>query len=601
MLSSGIGRDPTAPDYRFHDDPDLIPYSSNQKREYSNAKEGGRLAARYVFDKHADLFQGNQIEMHPPIKAFMPKTLFRKENASEEMLKVYLEGFDVERASKVYEAMVAKGDPVSNESKQSLLEMLAYFEHEPAPDEHIVEASRFQDEPKKGSNAWETGCLADKIYSSMSPPTPEARAAMLCGLAKARSYNRTNEAYQECRANKVRLSAAAYNAAIIMKGGREAERNWRNVQLALKDMKASGVRPNAGTFLALLSVLQRISKRQPEFAQPLVFSTIAEAKRCGIEFCLGHWDLLLKAFPGNAQVLRSVLSEVEHKGWNEVKSLFDSDFFPTAMSNAFKADDLELAYRVHEMVMRGGNDIHISEYAKYNMYYTAFGNLVVKNEPLDVAMEFMEKFTPHVYSPSIVFYRMLIRKIEEEAGYQHLPRLWVDLQATRFTGLKMESLLEEAVSLMEIINKAPLADLGLTNLVPSLLQIFRDCFETLRTARLPLHKNQQATPTCDNVLRFALAHGDNALAFRTMGFCRDNAAEMMGSLNEETIAPFAVKAVEEGDKSAAINALVYAMEHSFDCADSIAKDIAENFVLETDEKKSLNKMFAHETRWKTLV
>ncbi len=45
-ITRGIGRDDTAPEYKFHDDPYLIPYNSLRKREYIMAKDGGNRAAR---------------------------------------------------------------------------------------------------------------------------------------------------------------------------------------------------------------------------------------------------------------------------------------------------------------------------------------------------------------------------------------------------------------------------------------------------------------------------------------------------------------------------------------------------------------------------
>ena len=67
-LASCVGRDNTAPDYKYHDDPFLIPYNSNQKRDYILAKDSGRKAARYVLDNHPDLFTDNLIYDEPKIR-----------------------------------------------------------------------------------------------------------------------------------------------------------------------------------------------------------------------------------------------------------------------------------------------------------------------------------------------------------------------------------------------------------------------------------------------------------------------------------------------------------------------------------------------------
>ena len=52
VIASHVGMDYTAPDYVFHDDPMLIPHNTMSKRDFAQAKVGGKMAARYVFQKH---------------------------------------------------------------------------------------------------------------------------------------------------------------------------------------------------------------------------------------------------------------------------------------------------------------------------------------------------------------------------------------------------------------------------------------------------------------------------------------------------------------------------------------------------------------------
>ena len=68
VLASCVGRDNTAPDYKYHDDPFLIPYASSSKKAYTLAKDGGRRAARFVLDRHPELFENNLIYDEPKIR-----------------------------------------------------------------------------------------------------------------------------------------------------------------------------------------------------------------------------------------------------------------------------------------------------------------------------------------------------------------------------------------------------------------------------------------------------------------------------------------------------------------------------------------------------
>ena len=50
-------QDPTAPHYKYHDDPYFIPYANETKRSYALSQESGRKAAQWIRQQHADLFQ----------------------------------------------------------------------------------------------------------------------------------------------------------------------------------------------------------------------------------------------------------------------------------------------------------------------------------------------------------------------------------------------------------------------------------------------------------------------------------------------------------------------------------------------------------------
>lgn len=56
-LSQTVGFDPTAPHYKYHDDPYLIPMSNISKRTYAMAQESGRKSAKWIRQEHSELFQ----------------------------------------------------------------------------------------------------------------------------------------------------------------------------------------------------------------------------------------------------------------------------------------------------------------------------------------------------------------------------------------------------------------------------------------------------------------------------------------------------------------------------------------------------------------
>jgi pentatricopeptide repeat domain-containing protein 3 len=56
-LASTVKTDPTAPHYKYHDDPYLTPISNVAKRSFALSKESGRKAAQWIRAQNPELFQ----------------------------------------------------------------------------------------------------------------------------------------------------------------------------------------------------------------------------------------------------------------------------------------------------------------------------------------------------------------------------------------------------------------------------------------------------------------------------------------------------------------------------------------------------------------
>lgn len=55
-LSRTIGRDPTAKEYKFQDDPFLSPRSYTERIMYALSQESGKRTAQWIRQEHAELF-----------------------------------------------------------------------------------------------------------------------------------------------------------------------------------------------------------------------------------------------------------------------------------------------------------------------------------------------------------------------------------------------------------------------------------------------------------------------------------------------------------------------------------------------------------------
>lgn len=56
-LSQTVGFDPTAPHFKYHDDPYLTPMSNVGKRTFALAMESGRKSAKWIRQRNNNLFR----------------------------------------------------------------------------------------------------------------------------------------------------------------------------------------------------------------------------------------------------------------------------------------------------------------------------------------------------------------------------------------------------------------------------------------------------------------------------------------------------------------------------------------------------------------
>ena len=307
------------------------------------------------------------------------------------------------------------------------------------------------------------------------------------------------------------------------------------------------------------------------------------------------------------------MSEVENREWT-VTHVEDLQFLRSAMEIADRRDDLDLAYRIHKMALKESNRPLLEDFQVRYSYYGAFFRTVMKHESVGVAMDTFFTLTPHFADVSYQIREAAVQKLKDEGGYQYVPQLWTYFVDSNFGGI-FEMRFKLTAAFLDIVCHADLANSGMEDLVPSYLQICRQSMGVLQqysddsdsslgrglSRQFPLSNNQFAVKICDNVIDFCLRHDDAKTAKAAMAFCGKHAAVLTDFLRDETVRAFADAMIEGGEKGAAIDCIVYAMQQSLDCADAIAAEVAENFELAEDEKSKLNKMFAHETRWSVLT
>ncbi len=633
-MASTLQRDFTAPDYLFHDDPYLIPYNSLSKRDFILAKESGKEAARFVRDTHPELFEQNLIEMQPVIKSFMPKLKVTEKNATTELLENFVQSCNVADAIQTYELLVKTGrsKKMRPELRQELLEMICYHnEEEEISEGYQVQASVFKREDSKWAQGGTADHLAAAIIEEHGPDSPEAanaRLAILCGMSKVGNRRGAKAMHEEIKANKGSLGIRGYNAILdtLTPESKKDQVHFEPVKSILEEMKAHGVAPDG---LTLIAVLKYISNSATDasygHACRLALSVLAEFKSIGISPSLGAYCQVLTIFytkkmQQNSLILQDILDQLDEvmkaKGslMDEVVSPDCFRFFREAMGGASNMRNLPLAYRVHKLVVGHDTDVLIGDYNATLNYYNFFASVVMRNEAIDVTMEWIDKMVPNVWGGRLQFYQELLMHLTVHGAPQYLPRVWTDLQASNFCRVNNNVKLDFMNKFLNALQNATIADEDdeSRHLGKTFALITTEVFNYVTFERsMERHGVQPIFPKLlDQVLDLAVEYGDLKLAADTVKFCRDEIARLPGNLSEANLNKFVEAALTEearvSDDATAVEAGVFqvillALELNYsDSAITMATSLASKVDLKESQRSQLNSLFSHDPKWVVL-
>ncbi|KAL1122507.1 hypothetical protein AAG570_002838, partial [Ranatra chinensis] len=431
-LASTVQRDPTAPHYKYHDDPYLIPYSNSSKRSYALSYEAGRKAAYWIRQQHADLFQHKVAD--PFIEVFAPKPVFDEtSDVSEDILKQLIKNHSVLDAIKVYQMLEGKSIELRRETKQSLLELVCYYNAEDPLQEDWIEERWFRfgvKEKSKQKNTWRDNGIAEKLFGGLKPADRASYGAIICGMCSHGQLDKAWALYLESTQENVLITIEAFNALLskvcFLKEGHDLI--WNLTMDLLADMNRRKIRPNIGTLNAVLEMLSTISTNNN--AQSNALAIIAELKQLDIEPSLASYYHLLNIFYKKrgppSGILIDMLNYLDGKSF-KVVDLKDTNFFLRAMEVCHQLKDKDLAYRVDQLLHTGENYNMIGDSHRESQYYRHLFMLLCETEPMDVFMKFYETLVPNVYIPEPSVMETVLTVVDQNGAWEYLPQLWSDM------------------------------------------------------------------------------------------------------------------------------------------------------------------------------
>ncbi|XP_034038232.1 pentatricopeptide repeat domain-containing protein 3, mitochondrial [Thalassophryne amazonica] len=447
VLAATVNRDPTAYPYQYQDDPYLTPKNISECENFSFAQDSGRFAAKYIINNNPNLFNKDIAEPHIP--CLMPDTLsLCIEEVSEEALKERIKLRRVRNAVDMYDQLLQAGTVLSMETIHELLDLIClYCDKDPIqegdPEMEDLEESEEEGQKRneKGNRAsknktfsWRENNNAERIFNLLPERDVRCYSALIRGMVKHGAHKKAFSLYTDMMNNRLTADVHTFNA--LISAAPHIKENYMDkrdliIEL-LKQMSQQKVKPNLLTFNSILSSLRRcgLSAKTEALAQ----HTVNEMKALGIVPSLATYHYILFIFCKrglplctNTEVLQEVLSELEGRNLS-CQDLDDVRFFSEAMKLCLHNKDLELAYKIQELVNVGENWKLLGPRKLSASFYGQFFSLLCMMENIDVVLKWFRQHVPSVYFPTSQTLYELMEALDADSRLDLLPAMWADIQ-----------------------------------------------------------------------------------------------------------------------------------------------------------------------------
>ena len=584
----------------------MAPYKGSTKRDFALAKEAGKKSARYILNKHPDLFHHNRIYAEPPITAFQPRAAYNRDNVTVELLDNLISSYQVTDAINVYGILKEKRKEVSEELRQKLLELVAFHNEEETEEEGNEARGALKPDPPQ----WKTGGLAEQLYSEGGSASPDARLALLLGYAKFGNKKGAIQMWEECKVNQDPLPLEAYHAYLNTFNMRGVEKAMIVVKETLADIQSSNLQPNTETLVCVLKVLLSTSQG-PEHQQSCQYALdcIAEFRRAGVTISLGVYKMLLDIFVDlksqqKNMILIDILAAVEGQEMWPASALEDFYFFQRAQQVAMYLNRPKLAWQINELLLTGNNIALLAHMNSENMYYNQFLQNILQNDSFEQAIELYYKVTPHIWSPTGQYFKNLLSAIHSHGAVQHLGKVYDDMLLSGFGGSNNEMKNEMNYQVMQMLERNEPGSSEFTGLSEVWTSIAKRVFDHVETNKdnrnFGLRFNLHAVKICSLCITVQLREAGWEEAGRVFRFCHEQSTVMPGQLDDPVLKTLMDQTVVLKDQELAIEIATYAQTMGSQGAIPLALLVNDKFELEPSQKEYLNKLFATDAQWKPI-
>ncbi|KAL1460614.1 hypothetical protein WDU94_012584 [Cyamophila willieti] len=355
----------------------------------------------------------------------------------------------------MYQRLEKDNVEVGDELKQSLLELVCYYNCEDSLPEDLLEERWFTQSkhlvPKH--NMWKDNDFAETLFKSFPEPGAAQYASIIQGMLKYNQVERALSLFEEAKGKGLTLPVFVYNLVLgkvnFVKEG--FEHRMQMIIDVLTEMNVARISPTVDTLNEILNQLSLMASFRD--SKKMALKTLSEMRKFGVKPSLASynhglfleteesfWDekrvkhLWLRVKPSLASynhllylfcrdrgptsgILYSILDELEsrvHSGETiHVQDMRDNQFFSGAMEIARRhLSDVSCAYRIDKLLHIGHNYNFIGESTRESAYYRNFFFLVMSREPLLAGEKLMME---------------LIKTADLNGKIEFFPRLWSEL------------------------------------------------------------------------------------------------------------------------------------------------------------------------------
>lgn len=393
-----------------------------------------------------------------------------------------------------------------------------------------------------------------------------------------------------------------------------AEDRWKLCLELLEKMKELNHRPDLGTLNSLLESISTF--RNYKLARTVTLQTLAEFRRkLKIKPSLATYYYVLIIFCRErgpiSHVLGDILNAIDQDLSSSPDDTFtiqhpkDTYFFTTAMDVCRNhLADLNLAKRVHSLLLRGRNYNFIGDTSKETIYYRHYFVILSQMASLGEFMSTYDQLVPNVYIPEPGIMEEILKMIELNGAFELIPRIWSDMVI--FDHISRESLILKLLRIMINADKdTELTTSDLKWISPNVSTTtcesvkLSDRFATIAYDIYQCIIDSQKMNTrrslsfsgnmIGDILTLLVRGNEFEKSVEIFKYIDKNQHSIPGTPSDKCLEEFIEATVANRSPSAAINCLQYAVENQFDTKDMVTR-IKNGFTLNEVHLSKINSL-----------